>query len=108
MCNDTSSKGTRFPTRVIDVSLDLHAGPDYENKVRLVQGESCSGSYAALSYCWGGERDLLLTHETEQSLRQGLPSAQFPGTLRDAILVSRQLGIRYLWIDAVSTTIGKH
>jgi hypothetical protein len=86
-----------FPTRVIAVKPES-LPTDY---VKLVQGENCNGQYAALSYCWGGERDLMLTHNTEPLLRRGLLLSNVTGTIRDAILVTRELGIAYLWVDGV-------
>ncbi|KAK4499163.1 hypothetical protein PRZ48_009675 [Zasmidium cellare] len=66
-----------------------------------IMGADCNGAYTALSYCWGPDRDLVLTHEAEERLRSGIAASDFPGTLRDAIYVTRQLRIPYIWIDAL-------
>lgn len=100
-CQKSSSGQLRLPTRLLDVSSKAAIDKKPDDLVRLVQGADCSGPYAALSYCWGPDRDLILTHESEKSLRSGIPATDFPGTLRDAILVTRQLHIRYIWIDAL-------
>lgn len=34
-------------------------------------------------------------------MRAGIDVAEFPGTLRDAVIVARHIGVRYLWIDAL-------
>ncbi len=91
-CSSHNVKSSELPTRIIDTRS---ADP------KLVDCEGRRGVFAALSYCWGGETDFTLTSRTEQSLRAGRPIAQFPATLRDAILITRALGIRYIWIDAL-------
>ena len=60
--------------------------------------------YTALSYCWGasGEQEkMCLSQSTFDSLRTGLPLESLPNTYVDAIHVTAQLGIRYIWIDAL-------
>lgn len=42
-----------------------------------------------------------LTKAREAQFRAGRPLADFPATLRDAITITRALGIRYIWIDAL-------
>ncbi|KAJ3577705.1 hypothetical protein NPX13_g2863 [Xylaria arbuscula] len=91
-CFSHNSKVSEFPTRLIDTES---VNP------KLVDGDGRRGVYAALSYCWGGETAFKLTSAAEQSFRAGQPLDQFPVTLRDAIIITRALGIRYIWIDAL-------
>ncbi|XXH02209.1 hypothetical protein Hte_008577 [Hypoxylon texense] len=91
--------GERGATRTL-ASFEVCALRDGETP-RLVDGSGRHGTFAALSYCWGGDVNFTLTSLTEQSFRQGLPLDQFPATLRDAINVTKALGIRYIWIDAL-------
>jgi hypothetical protein len=102
-CRSAYDSSLRPPTRLLDVGIDINTGTDIlkQGDVRLVQGASCEGPYAALSYCWGPDRDLILTHESESRLRAGIAATDFPGTLRDAVIVTRRVGVRYLWIDAL-------
>lgn len=100
-CKQNASGNAGFPTRLLAVGVDDPVSGEDEIRVRLVQGPSCSGDYAALSYCWGPDRDLILTERTEKSLRDGYPLSGFPATLKDAITVTRELGIPYIWIDAL-------
>ncbi|KAF2165490.1 hypothetical protein M409DRAFT_24341 [Zasmidium cellare ATCC 36951] len=99
-CGQSGSRGLRLPTRLLAVGSD-DADSKSDGLVRLVQGSDCSGAYTALSYCWGPDRDLILTHEAEERLRSGIPIDEFPATLRDAICVTRQMDIPYIWIDAL-------
>ncbi|RSL61392.1 hypothetical protein CEP53_005097 [Fusarium sp. AF-6] len=59
------------------------------------------GRYAALSYCWGGPQPLTATKSNLQTLISGVEVDKLPQTLQDAVHVTRRLGIRYLWIDAL-------
>jgi hypothetical protein len=56
----------------------------------------------ALSHCWGRpikSRLLRATHEA--FLNHGIPEDALPATFRDAIVVTKRLGFRWLWIDAL-------
>ena len=52
-----------------------------------------------LSHCWGTSRRLMATKETLKDLQGGVAVSSLPETFRDAIVITRRLGIRYLWID---------
>lgn len=57
--------------------------------------------YTALSYCWGGEQ---LVQTTEATMRRHLLRINFsdlPPTLKDAIIVTENLGLKHIWIDAL-------
>lgn len=59
------------------------------------------GRYAALSYCWGtGTQARTLKRNLEEHMHS-IRVASLPQTIQDAIRVTRQLRIRYLWVDAL-------
>lgn len=98
------SKDTMLPTRVLDVG---QPGTD-EPFVRLQSNESDTrGSYLALSYCWGkpdpsaSPQPLLLKRHSFRDLERSISIHNLQQTIRDAILVTRKLGYRYLWVDAL-------
>ncbi|KAI1207251.1 HET-domain-containing protein [Annulohypoxylon truncatum] len=85
------------PKRLIDVGL---VG---DGLVKLHE-TSLSDSwqyYVALSYCWGDAKFLVTKNENIESLREGISLKQLPETIRDAIHITRKLGLRYLWVDAL-------
>ena len=86
----------QLPTRVIDVAL-----ADDSPKPRLVETSGKCGSWAALSYCWGGNSTFILKTSNIEGFIRGVPLEEFPPTLRDAIVVTRGLNIQYLWVDAL-------
>ncbi|KAE8345164.1 heterokaryon incompatibility protein-domain-containing protein [Aspergillus arachidicola] len=57
--------------------------------------------YVALSYCWGGEKHLLTTQNTIRSHKAGIPWSKLPQTLKDAMHLSLELGVEFIWIDAL-------
>lgn len=95
-CINMLSQERPLPTRVIDIG-------DPRRNPRLIVTDGQPGSWAALSYCWGGHSTFILNKETSESLFSGqTPFDRFPRTLRDAITITRALGLRFLWIDALS------
>ena len=61
--------------------------------------------YAALSYVWGQAVQLKLTKDNyEQLTKRGAisdNSERIPMTIRDAMVVCKELNIRYLWVDSL-------
>ena len=95
-CSRLYQKVRQLPTRVIDVGLASGS-----QKPRLIVTNGKCGSWAALSYCWGGNSAFVLKASNIQDFICGVPLEDFPPTLRDAIIVTRGLNIRYLWVDAL-------
>ena len=94
-CIHMLSRKRPLPTRVIDVGDALH-------NPRLIVTDGRLGSWAALSYCWGGQSKFVLNRETSDDFLRGkFPLNTFPRTLRDAITITRTLGVQFLWIDAL-------
>ena len=94
--NDAKCKvqETALPARVLDVR-------DSQN-IKLCETGGRPGAYTALSHCWGApNKTFLTTHETIADMKAGFSIEQAPATFRDAIFVTRCLGIRYLWIDSL-------
>jgi hypothetical protein len=88
---------SKLPTRVIDVGLRDGAEPTL-----FVPGPEFKSSYIALSYCWGsGGKRFVLTQDMSEIPNLVLPMKSLPNTLRDAVKITRQLGFRFLWIDAL-------
>jgi hypothetical protein len=86
-----------LPTRVIDVHPEVRDGFVC---IRITKPEDRS-RYLALSYRWGGEQEVTTTRATFLERQRGIPLDGLPQTIRDAIHVTRDLGFRYLWIDAL-------
>jgi hypothetical protein len=58
--------------------------------------------YIALSHAWGsGPPHFTCRTENLDMLSNGIAPSALPNTLRDAVNVTRWLGLHYLWIDAL-------
>ncbi|KAI1770039.1 HET-domain-containing protein [Hypoxylon cercidicola] len=57
--------------------------------------------FAILSYCWGGPQPVQLTHDSIGNLADGIPISHLPKSLRDAAWFTNEMGLKYLWIDAL-------
>jgi len=103
---DVTTSGTRInelsepklPTRVIDVGP-----PDGSMEPYLKQSKGSSGFYCALSHCWGNPelRPLKTTKDSFSDHLKKIPWDHLPKTFQDAIIITRSIGIRWLWIDAL-------
>ena len=99
------------PTRLIDLGGDDTAGDPclIESARHFTRSErtksSASGgrlnSYITLSHCWGTLNILKLTEHNLTSLLERIPLNELPKTFRDAVQITKRLGIRYLWIDSL-------
>lgn len=92
-----------MPTRVIDIGHDASVVPRLVHSSSIRQSEKTK--YAALSYCWGDEKDAETQFKTQKaSLEErctSLPNELMTSTTKDAIAITRAIGLRYIWIDAL-------
>lgn len=86
-------KGRHLPTRILDVAngtLRLHEPLDSEED-----------EYLALTYCWGDGNPYKTIKSNLDQHRAGFPLSALPPALQDAVHLTRALGFRYIWIDAL-------
>jgi hypothetical protein len=83
------------------VHIGVH--PDSSLKVRLVEPKSGqSTEYAALSYCWGTSQEMAKTTKTNLEDRlEEINRSHLPQTIKDALEVTKLLGLNYIWVDAL-------
>lgn len=94
-CNEHGSrKNARLPARLLDLSND---------QLRLIATEESKpdGPYVSLSHCWGSGQYFKLTTATIGHMKAGFSKSLLSRTFNDAIRVTLQLGLKYLWIDAL-------
>lgn len=95
----TSRSDGPLPTRVLDVYMEDPALGEDQVKLCLLGGKQAP--YVALSHCWGGNIPNKTIKATLDALQRGIPVASLPQNFQDAVLITRQLHLRYLWIDAL-------
>ncbi|KAL9112209.1 MAG: hypothetical protein Q9187_007813, partial [Circinaria calcarea] len=90
------AEGKVLPTRIINVGqTDLFL----ETSILASSGQS--RKYAAFSHVWGGGLPLQTTKATSEQHQHFIPLGKLPQSFKDAVHVTRSLGIQYLWIDAL-------
>lgn len=57
--------------------------------------------YVALSHCWGKTKAPILKIHMLRTMTLGIDWQRLSKTFQDAIIVTRRLGFRYLWIDSL-------
>ena len=91
-----TSKGTNslLPSLLVDVSdlerLHIHESAPKER-----------GEYCALSYCWGGPQAFQTTSATLMARLNGFSVTVLPRTLQDAVKLTHELSVKYLWVDSI-------
>ncbi|KAI1348713.1 heterokaryon incompatibility protein-domain-containing protein [Xylaria sp. FL0043] len=98
--NFLCSERSEMPTRLVDLGE-----PQDRRPIRLViTGKfHAHAPYVALSYCWGASESvpLLLVDGNLSELQSRIDEEQLPKTHRDVFQLARDLGFRYVWIDAL-------
>lgn len=82
------------PTRLLCITGDCV-------KLVLTKDWAQMPQYATLSYCWGTDSFLKLTADNADVLRHGIAQETLPRTFHDAITITREMGLAYIWIDAL-------
>ncbi|PMD19841.1 HET-domain-containing protein, partial [Hyaloscypha hepaticicola] len=90
------SEEPALPTRVLDVGTTGDA-----TDLRLLLSKGLQGRYAAASFCWGKIGILRTTQAVLNALVVRIPLEQLSQTFIDFITITRELGLRYIWIDAL-------
>lgn len=91
-----------FPSRLLDIGTDVRSLIMLRDTTMF-----CDEEYACLSHSWGHVKPFTLNAETHPVLLTGIIMETLPRTFQDAILVTRRLQVRFLWIDSlyVSNTL---
>ncbi|PMD59555.1 HET-domain-containing protein [Hyaloscypha bicolor E] len=88
-----------YPTRLIDIG---DRGAYLDRPRLLVSSDSLmAGGYATLSHRWGGSTPTTVSSDTLSEFKNGFIRSSLPQTFQDALLATKQLGLRYLWIDSL-------
>ncbi|KAH7064042.1 heterokaryon incompatibility protein-domain-containing protein [Paraphoma chrysanthemicola] len=86
----------QLPNRVIDLG-----GPSLARLRLFVPPPGKRARYAALSYCWGSSPAFITSSANFEDNLRGFSLTDLPGTIIDAVKITRQLRLRYLWVDAL-------
>lgn len=81
-----------LPFRVLEIRGDV---------VRLREGRDLRGHYTILSHCWGHVATEVTTTNTLARHQDGIALSELPATFRDAVKVTKDLEVKYVWIDSL-------
>jgi hypothetical protein len=89
---------TRLPSRVLDVGK-----PECPDTLYIRETGGCAvGTYIALSHRWGEtDKQFQTTTQNIQKRQNGFSYKELPPTFKDAVIVARNLGVQFLWIDSL-------
>jgi len=86
-----------LPTRL------LYVGSQNIPTLRLILSSSIrvESEYAALSHRWGTNKGFVLTLANKAKYVEDIPMSNLSSTLKDAVHITRGLGLQYLWVDSM-------
>ena len=95
---------TELPTRLLYVGDP--DDPNYDPDVLRLDCATQKGKYIALSHCWGelpieDKKQFCTTQDNIVQRRRGFSISDLPKTFQDAVKVTRELRVPYLWIDSL-------
>jgi hypothetical protein len=93
-----------LPKRLIDLTPGGKPTSQGGESARLVLSREIiekHPKYTTLSYCWGSDQTFKTTSATMDAFHQSIPVLELPRSFADAFDLTRQLNVRYIWIDAL-------
>ncbi|KAH8695708.1 heterokaryon incompatibility protein-domain-containing protein [Phaeosphaeriaceae sp. PMI808] len=93
-CRFSSKSSTSTPKRLLDVGRAT-------SPIRLIDTQGKVFQYVALSHCWGSAPQFTTTKSNWTKLTVNISFEGLPPLFQDAIIITRQLGLRYVWIDSL-------
>ncbi|OCL09971.1 HET-domain-containing protein [Glonium stellatum] len=87
-----------LPKRVIDIGPSDGSQEPY---LFIPGSGSHRANYVALSHCWGPHQIITTTKGTIVAHQRRIEWAKLSKTFQDAVHVTRQFNIRYIWIDSL-------
>ena len=102
MSLETAGYQDSLPTRLIDLR-ELS-----DSKVKIVETNGHKVPYLALSYRWPSSPSkpcILLRKNAEEFTSNGISLDRLVPTVQDACVMTKSLGLQYLWVDALVSTI---
>ncbi|KAF2179531.1 HET-domain-containing protein [Zopfia rhizophila CBS 207.26] len=103
LCSDSAA----LPTRLVFVGdPDRDVLPDPDVLSLYSPKESDNVEYVALSHCWGKlpknvKPRFCTTDDNIKARFEEFVFSELPKTFQDAVRITRELGIQYLWIDSL-------
>lgn len=98
-CRNWKSESKVLPTRLIRINKSGNA--DISANLCETKDLVSGALYTTLSHCWGSEVVFKLLQSNLDALKQDIPIKRLPKVFQDAMYVSIEIGICYIWIDSL-------
>ncbi|KAH7193652.1 heterokaryon incompatibility protein-domain-containing protein [Fusarium flagelliforme] len=96
-----SAFGSHLPTRLLHCQPSSVPGSTPTVKLVNTIDLSPSTRYVALTHRWGTVQPLMLLKALEDAFCSNIPFVSIPATFQDAIRLTNDIGIEYIWIDSL-------
>ncbi|KAF2745114.1 hypothetical protein M011DRAFT_389521, partial [Sporormia fimetaria CBS 119925] len=97
-CNKPMPELQSLPSRLIELRPK---GAQIRARLRLREELPGECRFVTLSHCWGKGHTYSLRSDILSAFRTDIPGEQLPRTFQDAISVTHELGLSYVWIDSL-------
>ncbi|KAH7079760.1 heterokaryon incompatibility protein-domain-containing protein, partial [Paraphoma chrysanthemicola] len=91
-------RSRQTPTRLLQVQPFEPSPKVYLRQAAEIPADA---RYSTLSHCWGQYMPVKLERSTLQAFLGGIDVDSLPLTFQQAIVLTRSLGIEYIWIDSL-------
>jgi hypothetical protein len=91
-------RSRQTPTRLLQVQPFEPSSKVYLRQTAQIPANA---RYATLSHCWGQYMPVKLQRSTLQAFLDGIHIDSLPPTFQHAIVLTKLLGIEYIWIDSL-------
>lgn len=91
-------RSRQTPTRLLQVQPFKSSPKVYLRQAAQIPKDA---RYTTLSHCWGQYMPFKLETNTMQECLDGINVDRFPPTFQQAIMLTKSLGIEYIWIDSL-------
>jgi hypothetical protein len=96
LCTISTLPSPPLPSRILDVECETSS-----SFLSLRSSEGCHGPYVSLSHVWGHTQIITTTLATLDERMKCISMDDLSHTFRDAVILARQMSIRYVWIDSL-------
>jgi hypothetical protein len=101
-CSSAGITPAQLPNRIIEIDL---ARPNMLRLIDTREEDLLIDRYVALSHRWGVGEDVhyttRTTDENYEQFRHGIIASDLCNKYQDAIAITTNLGVRYIWIDSI-------
>jgi len=97
LCKESVMSDRFLPTRLVDLGGNSAIQP----RICLGRDLPINTLYVSLLHCWGGISITKLLKSNLAAFKNGMAVDELSKTFRDAMELTKRVGVRYIWIDSL-------